>query len=90
MIYDKNYKELKQELINFSKTVYGKSIFLISYASFFISIISLIICFVLFLKTTYFIFAILFIFLVLITTFTFCIGSYTYYKELRIYIKNKE
>ena len=79
MIYNMNQKELKRLLIDFSKTRYGKSMFIICYAVFFLLFLTIII--LCFLKQF-----LLVGMLSLLCLISFCIGSYAYYKELRIFV----
>lgn len=87
MIYKLNNKELKKEMIDFHKTTYGKCIFLICYSVFFVLFIGLI--FSLILVPFYPKGVILLFFLPLSCLISFVIGSYAFYKELRLFIDYK-
>ena len=89
MIYDKSNKEIKKELINFGKTTYGKIMFLICYTPFFISILLMILSLILYMNNEFLGMLVLFILLIVLSIFVFCIGSYNFYKELRVYINSK-
>ena len=86
MIYDKSYKELKNYLWKFNKTTYGKTIFLICYAPFLICLIIAIIFFIFYLKYMDLGYLITLIVILAICLFSFCIGSYGFYKELRKFV----
>ena len=85
MIYKLNNKELRKKMKEFSKTNYGKSIFLICYLPFIISFIVTIIFFFYFNKYNC-LWAPPFIISRVFTVVSFSIGNYGYYKELRVFV----
>ena len=89
MIYSKNYKELKKELINFNKTAYGKTIFLICYAPCVFCLFILVIVGMQFFQYREILCSILLILFLFITLIVFSIGSYAFYKELRLFVNKK-
>ncbi len=91
MIYKLTKKELSKELINFSKTYYGKVQFLLSYIVFFVSFLALIIELYRYSKSSYeycYLYPLLYV-LVFITLLSFVLGSIHYYKELKEYVNFK-
>lgn len=81
MIYKLNMTEMRNMLKEFGKTLYGKTIFVICYSTFIILLIFLLIsiifnllCFENYLIVSF------------ICLISFLIGSYGYYKELRIFV----
>ena len=81
MIYKLNMTEMRNMLKEFGKTLYGKTIFVICYSTFiilflflFISIIFNLLSFENYLIVSF------------ICLISFLIGSYGYYKELRIFV----
>ena len=84
MIYSLNQKEMKNKMIEFNKTIYGKSIFIICYSLFFILFLSVIISFIFNLLCYEY-----FIILLILCLISFLIGSYTFYKEFRIFVNSK-
>lgn len=87
MIYKLNNNELKKEMIEFNKTIYGKCMFLICYSVFFVLFIGLIFSLIM-VFINFKIINLLFI-LPILCLISFVIGSYIFYKELRIYIESK-
>lgn len=87
MIYKLNNQELKKEMIEFNKTTYGKCMFLICYSVFFIFFIELIFSLIMVFFTPK-IFILLFV-LPLLCLISFVIGSYVFYKELRLFCEYK-
>ena len=88
MIYDMNAKEIRKLLHDFYKTRYGKSIFVICYAVPFITFMVTMGMFIGLLtkgEANYVLIAIAFLCMNI-----FCIGSYFYYRELRIFADNRE
>ena len=76
-------------MFEFSKTVYGKSMFLINYSVFIFLFILTIVTIILYLCCDFHLFGIILFFLVLLTLISFVIGSYNFYKELRIYSEKR-
>ena len=89
MIYKLNSKDMKKLLLEFSSTVYGKTMFLMCFASFFITFASTILATIFFLKVKNFFSASFVIISAFISVISFTMGSYGYYKELRIYASKK-
>ena len=88
MIYKLDNKELKNEMLDFHRTTYGKCMFLICYSVFFVLFIGLLLSLIM----VYFypnVILILFI-LPLLCLISFVIGSYIFYKELRLFIECKK
>ena len=87
MIYKLDRNGIKKELISFGKTEYGKTMFVICYSLFLILLLTIIISFIFKVLC-----AELFIALVFLCLISFLVGSYSYYKEIRIFVnsKNKE
>ena len=90
MIYKMDSKEIKKLLIEFNETVYGKTMFLMCYATFFIIFAGLLFSFIIYLRTKSFIISSFIIGSAFLSIISFTIGSYAYYKELRIYARSKE
>lgn len=85
MIYNLDSKGIKKELYEFHKSEYGKTIFVICYSLFFLLFSATIVCLIgKFLCFEYF------IFLSLSCLISFLIGSYNFYKELRIFVNRKK
>lgn len=86
MIYKLQYKDIRKKLMEFNKTVYGKSVFVICYSPFVLFFVTSILG--LYLTLTYHIHPMICIlpFLFLATFLSFCIGSYAFYKEFRIFV----
>ncbi len=89
MIYKMNIKEIRNLLLDFSSTTYGRTMFLLCYSVFFIVSASLVSAFALhILKNS--VFTGLFVIIgAFISVLSFVIGSIIYYKELRIYAENR-
>ena len=88
MIYKMSGREIKKLLHEFYATRYGKSIFVICYAVPFITFVVTMGMFLALLMkgvSNYFLVGIAFMSMNL-----FCIGSYFYYKELRIFADRKK
>ena len=86
MIYKLNGKEIKKLLHDFYETRYGKSIFVVCYAVPFITFMVTMGMFLSSLvngRSNYILVAIAFLCMNI-----FCIGSYFYYKELRIFAEH--
>ena len=84
MIYNLDKNKFKEKLIEFNKTYYGKCIFVICY-SFFIVMLLLIIlnCFIEMFSDEW-------LFMIsMICLISFLVGSYGFYKELRIFVSKK-
>ena len=90
MIYNKNNKQMKEQLIDFNKTNYGKCIFIICYTPFFMFIFITLFSFFFFLKCRCFASTVTLTIMVMISTISFCIGSYGYYKELREFVNTRK
>ncbi len=94
-IYSLSNKEIRKCMREFNKTVYGKTIFVISYSTFLISLIVLIV-FAIASSCSYnhYLLIILqFPYLMVgmfLTLISFVIGSAYYYHELKEYIKTKK
>ena len=90
MIYKMNNKEIRKLLIEFGSTTYGKTMFLMCYACFFIIFANMIISLFVYFNSKSFFTGSYVIVSAFISVISFTIGSYAYYKELRIYAnKNK-
>ena len=88
MIYDMKAKDIRKLLKNFYKTRYGKSMFVICYAVPFITFmvtIGMFIGAIIKDNCNYVLVAIAFMCMNI-----FCIGSYFYYKELRVFAEYKK
>ena len=88
MIYDMKAREIRKLLKSFYKTRYGKSMFVICYAVPFITFMVTIGMFVASLiegNCNYVLVAIAFLCMNI-----FCLGSYFYYKELRVFAEHKK
>ena len=88
MIYKMNGKEIKKLLHDFYDTRYGKSLFVICYAVPFITFMVTIGMFLSSLlkgEGSYVLVALAFMCMNI-----FCIGSYFYYKELRVFAEHKK
>ena len=83
MIYKLNNKEMRKKMREFSKTNYGKSIFLICYLPF---IISFGVTIVFFFTSFCYFFVIPFLISLIFTILSFSIGGYGYYKEFRLFV----
>ena len=83
-IYTTDNKEIRDIMISFIKTKYGKVTFVISYSLFFLFLIITLItsCFYKFTNPLIFVFFVL-------CLISFIWGSANYYKELRIFAKEK-
>lgn len=88
MIYQLTEKEMKKELRYFFHTCYGKTVFLLAYSiPFFFFLLAFVFLFFLELSSTeVLIFILSFLFLCFLS---FILGSIYFYKEFRIYLKNK-
>ena len=85
MIYEMNYKEMRDNIGLFTKSVYGKTIFVLCYTIPLLSFILTIVCLnkdVMFIRY--------FLFFLFLTFISFIIGSIIFYIELRIFIQKKE
>lgn len=89
MIYNLSYKEFSKLMFQFSKTVYGKCMFLINYSVFIFLFILTIVTFIMYLCCKWPIISIFMFILVLLTLISFVIGSYGFYKELRIFAEKR-
>ena len=90
-IYDLNYEKMTEAIKKFTKTLYGKTVFLLAYSTFTISFIGLFIILYMMSKnicSMYFIFPIFLIDLG-ITLISFIMGSKYFYKELKDFVKEK-
>ncbi|MBQ6494506.1 MAG: hypothetical protein IJI49_00730 [Bacilli bacterium] len=88
MIYKMNGKEMKKLLHDFYSTRYGKSIYVICYAVPFITFMVTMGMFLGLLvkgEANYVLIAIAFLCMNI-----FCIGSYFYYKELRVFAESRK
>ena len=88
MIYKMNGKEMKKLLHDFYSTRYGKSIYVICYAVPFITFMFTMGMFLGLLvkgEANYVLIAIAFLCMNI-----FCIGSYFYYKELRVFAESRK
>lgn len=85
MIYKLDNKGLKQKIKEFRSSTYGKCIFLICYLPFIISFVITIIFLFYFYKFDC-LWAPPFIISLIFSIISFSIGSYGYYKELRIFV----
>lgn len=85
MIYKLDNKKLKEKIREFSSSTYGKCVFLICYLPFFISFVVTIIFFAYFNKFNC-LWAPPFLGSLIFTIISFSIGSYGYYKELRVFV----
>lgn len=81
MIYKLNMTEMRNMLKEFGKTLYGKTIFVICYSTFIILLVFLFISIIFNLLSFENYLIVSFICLI-----SFLIGSYGYYKELRIFV----
>ncbi len=84
MIYKMNYKDIKRQMYEFHKTIYGKTMFVICYSLFFWLFVFCIFSLIFDLLSFEY-----FIVLIMICLISFLIGSYCFYKELRIFVNNK-
>ena len=87
-IYTKDIKELRKIMISFTKTIYGRTMFTLSYALFFLLLMITLISFLLYKDTANH--PLLMTGLAFLTLLTFILGSINYYKELRIYISQQK
>ena len=85
MIYKLDNKQFREKLREFGKTVYGKCIFLSCYLPFLFGFIITIIFFLYFNKFNC-LWAPPFLISLVFTILSFSIGSYCYYRELRVFI----
>ena len=85
-----NYDKVKKALREFNSTIYGKSILVACYAPFLFCFALTFVALILFYKYYYVIYMISLLVLVLLSLVTFCIGTYGFYKELRIYVSSKK
>lgn len=85
MIYKLDNKGLKQKIKDFGSSAYGKCIFLICYLPFIISFIVTLIFLVYFNKFNC-LWAPPFIISLIFTIISFSVGSYGYYRELRVFV----
>ena len=90
MIYKLNYKEIKKKLSDFGKTTYGKTIFVACYSPFFLTFICVIFGCINFYKEVniengYTLLAFIFL-----SSFSICLGTYGFYKELKKFIENSK
>lgn len=83
-IYAKEQKEMKKIMRSFLKTGYGKNMFILSYSMFFIFLCQGLIF--LFLHEE----KLLFYIPAFLSLISFVAGSINYYKELRIYAKDRK
>ena len=89
MIYEKNNAQMRNLLVNFGKTNYGKCMFLICYTPFFVLFALTVFSVFLFLSCNCLQSCCMVILkLLFVTLISFCIGSYGYYKEIRVYSFN--
>lgn len=93
MIYKLNNNKLKKEMLNFTKTTYGKITFLLSYSFFFIllllSIIYIYNTYPYYIKEDNIRIYNLVITIILLNLSSFILGSIHYYKELKEYIEKR-
>ncbi len=92
MIYKVSNKELKKVLVSFGRTTYGKIMFITCYMPFFISFLGLLLTIFVYFSTFHdnnFIMGLIILIATFIAITSFSIGTYAYYKELRIYLKTK-
>ena len=89
MIYKMNYEKIKKALREFNNTIYGKSILVACYTPFLFCFALTFISLILFYKYCYLIYMITLLGLVLLSLIVFCIGTYAFYKELRIFVNSK-
>jgi len=87
-IYTEDNQEMKMMMRSFTKTQYGKIMFLLSYALFFMFLIATLM--VLFLFKYHWRFPFVMAGFSLITLISFIIGSVNYYNELRKYIMSQK
>lgn len=86
MIYKVNNKGLGNIIRDFNKTTYGKCMFVICYIPFVFLFVLTIFSLIYFLcGTNNFFYSVYFLSLLFITLFAFSLGSFGYYKELRIF-----
>jgi hypothetical protein len=83
-MYTKNQQEIRKIILSFIKTIYGKTMFLLSYSMFFVFLVQAIIVLVINENK------IIFFVLSFLSLLAFIFGSVNYYKELRIYVKERE
>ena len=89
MIYTKDNKQMKKNLGDFSKTNYGKCMFLICYSPFLLLTILTISTFILLITHDCWVFySMTLVKFALATVCSFCLGSYGFYKELREYVNS--
>ena len=85
MIYKLDRKQMRDYMKKFHDTEYGKIMFIICYSSFFVLFLLLILNFI------FKIFSIEnHILLIILCLFSFLIGSYFFYRELRLFINNEK
>lgn len=90
-IYECTNEDIRTYLKEFSKTTYGKIVFILSYTIFFVSVLLFFQYLLLMVRCSdmimfYFVFPILVLFILT----TFVLGSRYYYKELRLFIERKK
>ena len=90
MIYKINNKKIKKALLDFNKTLYGKTMLLICYAPFLFGFVLTFVGLILFYKYTYSTSVTFLVVCVLFSLISFCVGSYNFYRELRVYVNNKK
>jgi hypothetical protein len=83
-IYTKNQQEIRKIILSFIKTIYGKTMFLLSYSMFFVFLVQAIIVLVLHENR------IIFFMLSFLSLLSIIFGSINYYKELRTYVKERK
>ena len=87
MIYNMGAKEIRKLLRDFYKTRYGKSIFVICYVVpflFFLVTMGMFIGFLMRGQADY-----VLVFVPFVCMNMFCVGSYFYYKELRVFAEKR-
>ena len=89
MIYKMNNKEVRKLLLEFGMTTYGKTMFVICYACFFIMFATVLSALIVFLNNKNPFIGFFLILSANIAVVSFVIGSYAYYKELRIFASKK-
>lgn len=90
-IYKMKAKDVRKELLKFSKTYYGKIVFLLSYVVFFYSFIFTLGVFLVYYFGSLLEFPYLLFFGSLVFTFlSFVIGSMNFYKEVRLFVNREE
>lgn len=90
MIYKMDNRKIKKAIGDFNKGVYGKSILLACYTPFLFGFMLTLVSLIMFYKYCYMFCIVILIGVVLYTLIAFCIGTYSYYRELRVFINNKK